>query len=266
MSGDESESAGWRTPMTVGAGADTGGVSESVSGSLRVKDRSGTGGSKSLGVGKEKEKEESDAEVFENVKVHPPDVDAERAPSSGAASSQGYEDAKEVVQDSTTEPTSKEEDKKPVDDDTLAQQASKHEDELKPTQPLHVHIADSTPPSKSGSPAGSKTHTPRSSVDFKHGPGHSVGNIPSASSSRKSLDLKHVKARVKETVRRHRRKDSSDEDLRMPGSFVKDGEEESDGGAGTGAGTGAGGNGGSKRSSVRGDDLLVTLLKRFKLR
>ena len=48
----------------------------------------------------------------------------------------------------------------------------------------------------------------------------------------------------------------------MPGSFVKDGEEESDGGAGTGAG----GNGGSKRSSVRGDDLLVTLLKRFKLR
>ena len=61
--------------MTVGAGADTGGVSESVSGSLRVKDRSGTGGSKSLGVGKEKEKDQDEAE---EIHVAPGSSEEER--------------------------------------------------------------------------------------------------------------------------------------------------------------------------------------------
>ena len=85
-------------------------------------------------------------------------------------------------------------------------------------------------------------------------------------SHRLSKDFKHVKDKVKEKVKRpfgHARCES-EEELKMPGGFVKERKRD---GEGEGEGiSGGSGSGTDKKSTVRGDDLLVTLLKRFKLR
>lgn len=277
VSGDESESSGWRTPgagtgssfghaKELGAGAGIGGGEGLGGGMLTPGGRSVKGKAK-LGEG---EPEAIEGETFENVKVHPPKEGEDSVPGSGAASSYGSADDYGGGGDGNGNGSGKgdgERERDAARAETVSHPHPAHtlkrEDEREHAAVHEDHLSESNFASSanqataSASATSSKTHSPRASVD-------------ASSTNRRSMDLKHLKAKMKETVKKpfggggHSRdvsQSGSEEELKMPGSFSKERDADRNGG-----GNGSGEAGDARRTSVRGDDLLVSLLKRFKLR
>jgi calcium/calmodulin-dependent protein kinase I len=261
------------------------------------------------GDGDGDDEDEDEGGMNVNVRVHPPGDSEDSGSGSGSGAASSYGDAKEAGPEA--EVVGEAEDKNantdsgpqraettshPHPDHTLKREderahaavhqvsegqfvASSQEPPSGPTAASTAASASVTS-SKDVSPHGSKPHTPtpQSSIDA-----NTAGSSSTSSSARRppsshrmSIDLKHVKDKVKEKVKKpfghHARCESSEEELRMPGGFgnVKERGKVREGVCGgggdvSGSGGGANASAGADRRS-RPEDLLMTLLKRFKLR